>query len=296
MHRYLNTVLLVVALACPTALLAQGAPPASLVASLDAQAAPILQRVFNRVQAKVTSPEAYAEDLAALDALVVNFRTARREEAAKLAVLISDIHSRVLDDDKEAKARLLKVKSDFAGTQAAAEAEGKLAVHEKQERAEATRAGLVGKPAPELHFKWSTDGELKTLSSLKGKVVVLDFWATWCGPCIRSFPHLRQLAADYRDKDVVFVGVTSLQGMVANLKQGKVDTAGNPAKELELLKVFIEEKEMTWTVALSEENVFNEDYGITGIPHVAVIGRDGVVRKLTHPAELSSSDIDALLN
>ncbi len=52
---------------------------------------------------------------------------------------------------------------------------------------------LIGSEAPEVHFIWSNKGDFKTLSALKGKVVILDFWATWCGPCVRSFPNVRKL-------------------------------------------------------------------------------------------------------
>jgi thiol-disulfide isomerase/thioredoxin len=70
---------------------------------------------------------------------------------------------------------------------------------------------MHGKPAPALSLKnWVNSKELK-LADLKGKVVVLDFWATWCGPCIASIPHNNELQKKYAGK-VVFIGVCAVNG------------------------------------------------------------------------------------
>lgn len=157
---------------------------------------------------------------------------------------------------------------------------------------------LEGNPAPELHFVWSNAGDWKSLSDLRGKVVVLDFWATWCSACIESFPEVARLAERYRDADVVILGVTSLQGTVFGLPgRGAIDCRGNPEKELGLLPEFIKARGITWPVAVSREKVMNPDYGINGIPTLVIIAPDGTVRKKTEgfaEAKLVS-EIDALL-
>ena len=66
------------------------------------------------------------------------------------------------------------------------------------ERREA-RLDLIGKPAPQIEGK-DVDGKPVRLSDLKGKVVLVDFWATWCPPCVASFPTLRQLSREYKDR------------------------------------------------------------------------------------------------
>lgn len=81
--------------------------------------------------------------------------------------------------------------------------------------------GLEGKPAPALVASNWINSEPLTLEKLKGKVVVLDFWATWCGPCISSIPHTNELAAKYKDK-VVIIGVCHPEGgedMAATVKE-----------------------------------------------------------------------------
>jgi len=145
-------------------------------------------------------------------------------------------------------------------------------------------ASLVGNVAPELDFTWSSSGEsLKHLADLRGKVVVLDFWATWCGPCVGSFPQVRELAAHYKGYPVEIVGVTSAQG--ATYFQAGPEKAETPEQEHEQMTRFMQERDMTWTVAFSEQEVFNPEYGVRGIPHVVILDPDGkIVHRALHPA------------
>ncbi len=144
--------------------------------------------------------------------------------------------------------------------------------------AAATRK-FIGSPAPQLDFVWSSRPGLRSLDDLKGKIVVLDFWATNCIPCVASFPHIRKLQAHYEDYDVEIVGVTSIQGV-------PVSTKGDPEKEMSLMPAFMKQRGVTWTVAFSRQNVYNPDYGIRGIPHVVILDPAGNVRhRGLHPAD-----------
>lgn len=143
---------------------------------------------------------------------------------------------------------------------------------------------LVNGPAPPLDFLWvSADRKLNSLNELRGKVVVLDFWTTWCGPCISAFPKLRKLVERYRNLPVEFLGVTSLQGFY--IAEGKrIDCKDDSDKEINLMSGFMKAKDMTWTVAFSRQQVFNPQYDVDGIPYVVIIDVERRVRfRKLHP-------------
>ncbi len=117
---------------------------------------------------------------------------------------------------------------------------------------------LLGKPAPEFTLK-DVDGREITLASLRGKPVLLDFWATWCEPCRLATPHIQALHDQYKDKSLMVLGI---------------DT--NEASET-ARKYFVEQK-YTFTNLLGSGNDVIKNYGANGIPLVVLIDKGGVVR------------------
>ena len=160
----------------------------------------------------------------------------------------------------------------------------------------AGRGELIGYPAPEIEFTWNSDGEeWNCFNCLRGKVVVVDFWATWCGPCVGSFPNVRELVEYYDGYDVVVLGVTSPQKRVVfGGERGQVQ-ADDFAQECELLSEYKLSKNMTWPIVMTKQSVFNLDFGVQGIPHVAIIGPDGkVAYNGMHPAGDKGEKIDKI--
>lgn len=158
---------------------------------------------------------------------------------------------------------------------------------------------LVGNKAPELHFQWISNGKEKTLDDFKGKVVMLDFWATKCGPCVKSFPEMAKLQEHYRNSNVAIIGVTSVQGYFVDTPNGKVvNTENDPKKEMSLMPAYMKGMGINWRIAFTEEDVMNVEYGVLAIPHITLIDKEGKVRynNITGTNEEKIKLIDSLLN
>ncbi|MBI3893194.1 MAG: TlpA family protein disulfide reductase [Candidatus Wallbacteria bacterium] len=119
---------------------------------------------------------------------------------------------------------------------------------------------LVGKPAPAIEGK-DLAGEKVSLAGLRGRVVVLDFWATWCPPCVRAIPHVQTLVERFQTRSVTVLGVNQ-------------DREGGEAKVLKFLK----SKAIRFRQMMDQEGEIGGKYAVTAIPCTVVIDAKGVVR------------------
>ncbi len=143
---------------------------------------------------------------------------------------------------------------------------------------------LEGKPAPALETKQFIGGAGPGLASLKGKPVVLFFWAHWCGECKQQGSILSRLQEEHKASDLVVLGPTQRYGYVA----GGVDAP--PAEELKYIAQVRQQfyGELKMAVPVSEENF--KSWGCSTTPTLALIDRAGVVR-LYHPGRMSYEEL-----
>jgi thiol-disulfide isomerase/thioredoxin len=148
-------------------------------------------------------------------------------------------------------------------------------------------AEMIGKPAPDFAGDFSINGKAVKISALKGRVVLVDFWAVWCGPCVASFPHLRELNEKYHDQGLEVVGVTKYYERIGFDKEKeevvKLDDDKKLSREDEqnMLKDFAAHYKLDYrlmTVPRDDQKKVDDDYKIQGIPEVVLIDRKGVVR------------------
>jgi thiol-disulfide isomerase/thioredoxin len=135
-------------------------------------------------------------------------------------------------------------------------------------------ARLVGTPAPELVISRWLDGQPKTLGDLRGKVVLLDFWAMWSGPCVTAFPRLIEFQSKYADKGLEVIGVTRFYG------RSDDEESLSREQEWKSLQSYKAKHKLTYPFAVGKmDDVTNEErYGVVGLPAVILIDRRGNVR------------------
>jgi thiol-disulfide isomerase/thioredoxin len=142
--------------------------------------------------------------------------------------------------------------------------------------------GLTNPPPAILVDEWIDQRPAK-LSDLRGRVVLLDFWATWCGPCRVTLPRLQTLHETYKDKGLVILGVTNFFGHA----EGKQLTR---AQELDYLRDFKKRLRLQYGFAITDSDDNDRNYGVSSIPANFLIDRRGVVRFIS----IGSSDVESV--
>ncbi|TFG52126.1 MAG: TIGR03435 family protein [Candidatus Aminicenantes bacterium] len=136
----------------------------------------------------------------------------------------------------------------------------------------------VGEPAPEIALEKVVSPpsvSVPTLASLRGKVVVLEFWGVWCGHCVENIPHLNELADKFGPRGVEFLSISDDREKV--------------------VREFLEKTKINGTVAVDADSSAIKRYGVIGFPRMFIIGRDGKILAETHPALINDDTMEDAL-
>jgi peroxiredoxin len=130
----------------------------------------------------------------------------------------------------------------------------------------------INMAAPDFSLPELTGGQFK-LSNYRGKVVLLDFWATWCDPCREEIPHLVELQTKYRDRGLQIVGVS-------------MDDGPEPVRD------YYRRFKMNYPIVMGNAKIGDLYGGVLGLPIAFVIGRDGRI----HTKHIGATDISIFEN
>lgn len=240
---------------------APAAPPAREPAATTGPTAEF-EQLFARISAKLKAGQQTEENLAPelkdFDALLAKYSAQKTDEVAMIAVMKARLYLEVFENSEKGLALLKQVKADFPNTGVAAHLDEAIEAITKQ----LAHAGAlaIGQPFPAF-AEQGLDGKPLSFEQYKGKVVLVDFWATWCGPCVDELPNVIAAYQKYHDRGFEIIGIS--------LDKSRADLTG-----------FLKERHMTWSQyfdGLGWKNKLAQQFGIDAIPATFLVGPDGKI-------------------
>ena len=137
------------------------------------------------------------------------------------------------------------------------------------------KLNLIGTTAPPLEAKYWLNSPALNVNRLRGKILIIDFFAPWCGPCRAVIPHLVKLHDKYKTKDIIIIGYTRLYGTYRDDIR-KVENV-SPDEEVKLIDEFLKRFKIKYPVAVATDKTVFEAYGVRGIPTIFIIDKDGKI-------------------
>ncbi len=243
--------------------------PAPAPSKVAEELAALVARTKARLEGGARTEAALAEELKAFDALLAAHRAEKTDDVAEVLFTKAALYLQVLGDFDRGAAALQQLKRDFPGTQPARAADEVLAQIDQQKESQRLQAALQpGAVFPDFAEK-DLSGAPLSVSRFKGKVLLVDFWATWCGPCVGELPNVVAAYRKYHPMGFEIVGI-SLDQNEATLEK------------------FIKANGVVWAQYFDGQgwdSKLGKKYGVTSIPATFLLDREGriVARDLRGP-------------
>jgi peroxiredoxin len=237
--------------------------PASLAHAGDAkeELKELVTSIQTKLKAGKNTEKDLAENFAQFDKLLAAHKGEKTDDVAQILLMKAMLYIQVLDDEAKGLPLLTQLKKDFPDTKPALAVDKILESFEKQRASkEVQRKLAVGAKFPDFDEK-DLAGKPLSIARFKGKVVLVDFWATWCGPCIGELPNVLKAYEKYHGKGFEIVGIS------LDSDRAKLDK-------------FIAERKMTWPQYFDGQGWQTKlagVYGVNSIPATYLLDGEGKI-------------------
>lgn len=224
-----------------------------------------LKALVQKVQAKLRDGKKTEADLAdelkEFDKLLAAHKDEKTDDVAQVLLMKAMLYLQVFDQDDKGVELVKQLKTDYPDTQPGKNADEILEQVKQQAGAKKIRKSLVeGAKFPDFDEK-DIEGKPLSVSSYKGKVVLIDFWATWCPPCMGELPNVQKAYESHHKDGFEIIGISLDQ-------------------DEKKLKNFLKEKNMTWQQYFDGKGWGNKlagKYGVQSIPATYLLDREGKI-------------------